>query len=102
MVMLTTGSARCWVLQFSGIKSFRRVNGQVDPFDDHGYDLRDFVERSVRVCAVVGITGYSARFRTAEGLMSAFVTSNKLRATKSLLRMCTRKSPLPWSLLQNS
>ena len=49
MVMLTKGSALCLVLQFSGIKSFRRVNGQVYPFDDdHGSGLGGFVERSVR------------------------------------------------------
>lgn len=47
MLMLTKGSALCLVIQFSGIKSFRRVNGQVYPFDDHGYGLGGFVERSV-------------------------------------------------------
>jgi hypothetical protein len=48
MVMLTKGSAICLVIQFSGIKSLRRVNGQVYPFDAHGYGLGGFVERSVR------------------------------------------------------
>jgi len=40
------------VIQFSGTKSFRRVNGQVYPFDDHGYGLGGFVERSVRGSAL--------------------------------------------------
>ena len=48
MVMLTKCTARCLVLQFSGINSFRRVNGQVYLFDDRGYGLGGFVERSVR------------------------------------------------------
>jgi len=52
MVMLTKGSALCLVIQFAGIKSFRRVNGQVFPFDDHGYGRAGFVERSVRGSAL--------------------------------------------------